>query len=450
MSAEILAPLTSAADLPNHPSLSVPYRSSILTNMVQQACEMLHRERRTLSSVKHLLTKLRGDTTWIPCGDLCSEIDDVMFDTKSMFEEASKLGIQPDFSNPVEQKPSSGETLRIDNQNISESETDFQATTNHISTAGEISDAVSQIIIDKIPDVHLIDPTHKATSAHAPENLRTDEADVEMVNISDEGIHGDKKTAPLDLTATKVMDKDENAPEHVSPILDTDPGSSITASASLNTDLANNKPEIMSSPENKLHADATESEALAKDENRPPIGGTDASVNICVDKNEDATSREEDDALLPGPHRMRTRAQAQAASEKTASSRTRSISPASWIPPAIHPIFLMPESARPDRDMGLPAGEAEEIRRMVMLYVQKQEEVCRGAERLYIGLLKADRLRTNVFKWCKAEGHVGEMSDGEDWYDKEEWGLEEDLRKGHDDEEDDAATQVKKTRGRRT
>jgi hypothetical protein len=55
-------------------------------------------------------------------------------------------------------------------------------------------------------------------------------------------------------------------------------------------------------------------------------------------------------------------------------------------------------------------------------------------------------------KWAKAEGHVGlnrDMSDGEDWYDKEEWGLEEDLKKGQDEEEEDAATTAKKTRARR-
>lgn len=82
--------------------------------------------------------------------------------------------------------------------------------------------------------------------------------------------------------------------------------------------------------------------------------------------------------------------------------------------------------------------------------MQKQEEVCRGAERLYEGLLKADRQRMTVFKWCKAEGHVGEMSDGEDWYDREEWGLDEEgLRKGHNDDDDEGVAPGKKTRGRR-
>jgi hypothetical protein len=42
------------------------------------------------------------------------------------------------------------------------------------------------------------------------------------------------------------------------------------------------------------------------------------------------------------------------------------------------------------------------------------------------------------------------MSDGEDWYDKEEWGLDEDLKKGQDEEEEDNTTQQpKKTRARK-
>ena len=55
-------------------------------------------------------------------------------------------------------------------------------------------------------------------------------------------------------------------------------------------------------------------------------------------------------------------------------------------------------------------------------------------------------------KWAKAEAHVGlnrDMSDGEDWYDKEEWGLDEDLKKGQDEDEEDATTTSKKTRARR-
>jgi hypothetical protein len=41
------------------------------------------------------------------------------------------------------------------------------------------------------------------------------------------------------------------------------------------------------------------------------------------------------------------------------------------------------------------------------------------------------------------------MSDGEDWYDKEEWGLEEDLKKGQDEDEETGEISAKKTRTRR-
>lgn len=115
----------------------------------------------------------------------------------------------------------------------------------------------------------------------------------------------------------------------------------------------------------------------------------------------------------------------------------------------IHPFFNPPAYPLPDRDMGLPENEAENVRHLVSLYVQKQEEIARGAAKLYQGLMKADRLRRTVLQWAKAEAHVGEMSDGEDWYDKEEWRLEGDLKKGQDEEEEDTTQSVKKTRNRR-
>ncbi|KAI8312556.1 hypothetical protein K4K61_010108 [Colletotrichum sp. SAR11_59] len=118
----------------------------------------------------------------------------------------------------------------------------------------------------------------------------------------------------------------------------------------------------------------------------------------------------------------------------------------------VHPFFRPPPNIRPDRDVGLPDPEAEDIRRLLALYVQKQEEICRGTTKLHEGLLKANRLRKTVLAWSKAEAHSGpkrDMSDGEDWYDKEEWGLTEDLKKGQDDEEEDTGTVAKKTRNRR-
>ena len=118
----------------------------------------------------------------------------------------------------------------------------------------------------------------------------------------------------------------------------------------------------------------------------------------------------------------------------------------------IHPLFLAPQSSKLDRDLGLPEQESEDIRRLLQLYVQKQEEICRGTSKLYQGLLKADRYRNTVLRWAKAEAHCGpnrDMSDGEDWYDKEEWGLTEDLKKGQDEEEEDTVQTQKKTRNRK-
>lgn len=126
--------------------------------------------------------------------------------------------------------------------------------------------------------------------------------------------------------------------------------------------------------------------------------------------------------------------------------------PESETPSFIHPMFIPPPGAKPDRNMGIPENEAEDIRRLLALYVQKQEEVTRGASRLHQGLLRAERLRGNVLDWAKAEAHCGpnrDMSDGEDWYDKEAWGLTEDLKKGQDEEEEDTTTTGKKTRNRR-
>lgn len=118
----------------------------------------------------------------------------------------------------------------------------------------------------------------------------------------------------------------------------------------------------------------------------------------------------------------------------------------------VHPMFLPPANAKPDQNVGLPEQEAEHLRKILALYVQKQEEVCRGAQKLHSGLLHAERLRKDVLHWSKAEAHSGanrDMSDGEDWYDREEWGLTEDLKKGHDEEEEDTTTTGKKTRARR-
>jgi hypothetical protein len=159
---------------------------------------------------------------------------------------------------------------------------------------------------------------------------------------------------------------------------------------------------------------------------------------------EDAADDASDTASQQTAHRMTTRARAQAASTPSPPQ-----SPISGVN-AIHPLFAFSADSIPDRDLGLPPNEAEETRMLLMAYVQKQEEIARATSDLYRGLLQADRMRQDVFKWSKAESHLGEMSDGEDWYDGEEWNLDQDLLKGRDEEEDETAAAGKKsTRQRR-
>lgn len=274
---ELLAPLTSAADLADHPSLSVPFLSRPISEMAENARRAMHREKETLWHIKQLLLRLRGDDHWIPVGKLESEHDAMLLD----------------------------------------------------------------------PD------------SHAP--LAVDHFKSEI-------------TAPPQQEPATDMDGIE--PQH--------------------------PPQAPPSP-------SASPEAMTQ-------------------------------------HAMTTRAQARTSPSPDADFPSPSPAPSSI--PSIHGFFHVPRSALPDRDYGLPASEADDTRRMLLLYCQKQEQVVREAEQMLEGLLKADRMRKEVWRWCKTEGHQGEMSDGEDWYDMDEWNLSAPLMKGKDEEEVEDEGRVKGRRRR--
>ena len=136
------------------------------------------------------------------------------------------------------------------------------------------------------------------------------------------------------------------------------------------------------------------------------------------------------DSASTAGHAMTTRARARSPQEGSAPTSPSPSSSAS-IPP-IHPWFTAPTTSIPSSDLSLPANEAEETRKLLLLYCQKQEQTIRSLENLAFGLQKADRLRKFVYESAKASEHlvedgkgnlVTEMSDGEDWYDPTEWGL---------------------------
>lgn len=418
--------------------------------MTEEACSMLHRERKALQAVKNLLTKFRGDESFTSCGVLDSEIDTVMFDTDPVYKTVmtAKLRIRATDSNRrsvladklLGRIPNGTSRESIDSHGLSI----LDAATNNVELTPSENTQVQQGLEEMMeaqsavhPTINLnpdtVEPRHEDGPVADEGLVESSDMIVSSEKLSenargrnDDGL-GDAKTAPPDALELEG---------YSAPSVPTSPNA-------LNTENSNHRDGALPSPES-LKVD--EEDEGGKEDNGVVDGRSNSTVPEDIGLIEDERSGANQVDSQPAPHRMTTRAQAQAVSDNSASSRTRSASSASWVPPAIHPLYQIPDAALPDRDLGLPAHEAEETRRILIAYVQKQEEVVRGAAKLYDGLLRADRMRKTVLKWCKAEGHVGEMSDGEDWYDKEEWGLEEDLKKGHDDEEEDVATQGKKTR----
>ncbi|KAL8736218.1 MAG: hypothetical protein Q9166_000373 [cf. Caloplaca sp. 2 TL-2023] len=452
---ELLAPLTSAADLSTHPSLSIPYLTPVLSNMTQEACEMLQRERNTMRGAKQLLTKLRGDSTWIPCGSLDSDVDDVIFDTSKVFDEC------------IRQRPSSKLAGKGDRTMIFD--TTLLPLEDNLGTSPQARQTADRDMEDGEDSAPLLaqtnghKPNERQNKPASPSDRSYVTATSQSATVAVSDGH-DSTTIRQDFEVSRASNGAHPPLSEIPETPHPNPENILVATMST-VPSDNNATDAETETLSRVRADETRRNQASSivqmpeldekfgpqdDEARNDSGGLPTHVIEDVSMVDVEESQAAGDGLPPIGHRMTTRAQAQAVSDNTTSSRTRSASVASSSVPTIHPLFMMPSGVCPDRDFRLPPEQAEATRRILMSYIQKQEEVCRGTEKLYNGFLKAQRMKMNVLDSCKAEGHLGEMSDGEDWYDKEEWGLEEDLRKGHDEEEDDVGTQHKKTRQRRT
>ncbi|KAF1968637.1 hypothetical protein BU23DRAFT_558369 [Bimuria novae-zelandiae CBS 107.79] len=327
---ELLAPLTSAADLPTHPSYSVAYTSKHLTNLSTEAAAISRKENTALRHAKILFNKLQGDPSFVP-------------------EALAPLGRETfhDFGREL--------------------------------TNGRVTNGYPE-------------QSRKAADESAKQEALAAGGDVQM-----------EDTGP-------------NSEAHPKPELN---GTSHT--------------ETQNGAE---HTNGTNGVSHAAEGEAAQTNGDQAQVDGADDASDTASQNTS--------HRMTTRARAHAAL-----TPSPPLSPSSTVH-QIHPMFLYPTDALPDRDMGLPPDEAEDTRLLLLAYVQKQEEVARLATELFTGIMEGERMRQEVLKMAKAEAHLGEMSDGEDWYDREEWNLEEDLGKGKDEEDDDAVVTGKKsTRQRR-
>lgn len=279
-----------------------------------------------------------------------------------------------------------------------------------------------------------------AEPAAAP-NESTDQ-DVEMADVEQETARIEPSENPEQTTALKAEEVDAT-------VADLPPHSEAKDYA------ADGQPNGVTSAQHNRHDDDGQAEA------KPSGDEQEASPENEPHKDETEKDTDMQDGSSPEPpRRMTTRAQTNAANPPletdgtaaagAAQSPSPSTETASTIPTP-HPLFLVPDSIRPDPNFGLPPNEAEETRRLLWSYIQKQEETVRGFEHMLDCLLRARRMKEDVWEWSKAEGHLGEMSDGEDWYDREKWGLAEgeDLKKGADEDEMDAVVDEGRATGKR-
>lgn len=373
-SQEILAPLTSVTDLPNHPTLSRPFKSTALNELATQARDLMHKENTALWKVRPLLTRLSGDLTWVTPEMMLGPNDQELF--KSAY---------------------SSHTLK-----------------RKRSPAGDVNGTITPNINGGGTAQPLVNgetgPTTKEQSTSRKKPATSDD-DLSMMDSNGNM----QKATDEDREGAQSLNEEQstqNVPKHQQ-----------SAEGAPMTTQGDTADEAEPAQTNGDHANL----ALAKQKGKQPVT---------------EQVHEDDDVIMADGSTVFA----------AGYDGNRAVSPpaATNGEPFIHPIFLAPKSTHPDRDLGLPEQEAEDIRRLLQMYVQKQEEVCRGTRKLYQGLLQADRLRKTVLEWAKAEAHVGEMSDGEDWYDKEEWRLTEELKKGQDEEEEDTTqTHQKKTRNRK-
>ncbi|KAL2815423.1 RXT2-like protein [Aspergillus cavernicola] len=397
-----LCPLKHPSELESHPSLSQPYTSKALSHMTQAIETKLRQERALLWRARNLHRQFLGDGTWAPCGLFEASEDKWIFEPR-----IASTG----HSSPSTQYETNGVANTAHNaQNHAGSSKGVDLPLNE---SGQFTNGTNDIV--------MMDESN-AETGNAPHNLDVDQS----------------KKPKFEEVDTAVGD----LPQH------------------------------WESREGGAKGNGNRIDASHGDEDR--ISESGVTVNKEAKENGDAdpdprnNDREEEadedvemqnGSLPEPPRRMTTRAQANAGQPQqdhelgrtspSGSSETLSS------PPTPHPLYLVPESVRPDSNFGLPPNEAEDTRRLLWSYVQKQEEAVRGFEHMLENLLRACRMKEDVSEWCKAEGHVGELSDGEDWYDREKWGLAEgeDLKKGADEDEmepvEESRASHKRGRGRR-
>ncbi|KAJ5583657.1 hypothetical protein N7535_002277 [Penicillium sp. DV-2018c] len=392
----LLCPLKHPSELPTHPSMSQPYTSQALEHMASAVEHKLRQERALLWRTRNLHRQFLGDSGWMPCGAIETPNDYLIFDPRPVSNVPS---VSTGYQDPSGTGTPSAAEVANGPQDATEE------ATSSIATAESQQHA-------RNGEQQQTEPTHN---------------EVEMTEVPVQEEETDKNDPQLKSEDTDATVKD--LPPHP------DTNTSTQEDNEQKDGTKSNRGSI-----ERQEADATRDGAAAESNE--------------VDDNTEQDIEMHDGSSPEPPRRMTTRAQANA-TNPTENGSPLSSTDSAFPLPTPHPLFLVPEHILPDPNFGLPAAEAEETRRLLWSYIQKQEETVRGVERMLDSLNKACRMKADVLEWCKAEGHVGEMSDGEDWYDREQWGLAEgeDLKKGTDEDEvetvDETRTQGKRGRARR-
>ena len=402
---DLLCPLKHPSEIPTHPSMAPAYTSKALQNMTQAIETKLRQERALLWRAKNLYREFLGDSSWIPCGTVETAEDRWIFEPKMDMEASS----------PVNQNGAAGSDAQKDEAQESLSGANSQAS----QTAQGEDDQTSQI---GEKDINMTDAQNN--EAEAEKNSNTEPTK-------------EPKSEEVDATIGDVSQHPGTA----------EPGGHVNGNSAANAQADQDQPAGLEGALNK------DGEGRAADEETAGIDAEHQSDTQGEGTDKDA---EMQDGSSPAPpRRMTTRARANTGDPHHDDEfSNRSSSPSGSLA-APHPLFIVPDSIRPDSNYGLPPNEADETKRLLWSYIQKQEETVRGFEHMMDSLLRASRMKEDVLEWCKAEGHVGEMSDGEDWYDPEKWGLAEgeELKKGADEDEvetvDDSRATGKRGRGRR-
>ncbi|EAW07924.1 RXT2 domain-containing protein [Aspergillus clavatus NRRL 1] len=395
----LLCPLKHPSELPTHPSLSHAYTSKALRNMTKAVEAKLRQERVLLWHARNLHRRFLGDGSWMPCGMFETPEDRLLFEPWASY---AMRGSQLAGSGP--------------------NGAGTPAATGNIQEKSKQESVVAHVA----------------------------EKDVEMTDIQNHEMQKGAETPnthitqPSDQTMRPKSEEFDASVEDL-PAHSESNGHTATAAKQDEDHLATSDQPSIGGENGKMKShDEKGAESQQQGQNQGDEMDKDTQM-------QDGSSPEP-------PRRMTTRAQTNAANpnpDQDIDSPSDSATDIFSALPTPHPLFLVPDSIYPDGSFGLPPNEAEETRRVLWSFIQKQEETVRGFEHMLECLLRACRMQEDVFEWCKAEGHAGELSDGEDWYDGEKWGLAEgeELKKGVDEDEiepvEESRTTGKRGRGRR-